>query len=281
MRIPPSFFNAAGRILLFIALEALCLFLIARDGVIERFLLNRKIEAVQSFFWEKNDRARKYFKLYRLQEDIAGQNAVLLSENSGLKAIIERLEGDSLLLHCRNINDDTLSIFEYDWAKVVKNKLNSGHNYVILNKGASDGITEDMGVVTAEGVVGIIRSVGENYSVALSFLNPTQQISAKLGRKNAFGILSWDGKSANGALLTDIQQHIEINNGDTVYTSGHSAIFPADIPLGVVKESKLTSGMHKSAKVELFQDYTLLDYVFVVRNRDMVEIDSLSGLNKR
>ena len=145
----------------------------------------------------------------------------------------------------------------------------------------TDGITEDMGVVTAEGVVGIIRSVGENYSVALSFLNPTQQISAKLGRKNAFGILSWDGKSANGALLTDIQQHIEINNGDTVYTSGHSAIFPADIPLGVVKESKLTSGLHKSAKVELFQDYTLLDYVFVVRNRDMVEIDSLSGLNKR
>lgn len=265
-----------GRVLLFAALEALSLFLIAKDGLIESFLLNSKMEALCSFFWEKTDNARKYFSLGKLQEQMAGENAALLSENLRLKAAIERIEGDSLLSRNFISQEDSLSMFDYDWAKVVKNELNTAHNYVIINKGYAEGIREDMGLTTPKGVVGIIRSVGKKHSVALSFLNPNIHISAKLGKDNAYGILSWDRKRADGAVLTDIQQHIVINRGDTVYTGGHSAIFPADIPLGVVEETELKDGMHKSARVRLFLDYTLLDYVFVVKNRNMAEIDSLS-----
>lgn len=265
-----------GRVLLFVALEALSLFLIAKDGVIESFLLNSKMEELCSFFWKRTDNARKYFSLGKLQRQMAEENAALLSENLRLKAAIERLEGESLFSRNFILQEDSLSMFDYDWAKVIKNELNTAHNYIIIDKGYAEGVREDMGVTTPKGVVGIVRSAGRNYSIALSFLNPNIHVSAKLGRNNAYGILSWDRKRSNGALLTDIQQHIVINRGDTVYTSGHSAIFPADIPLGVVEEYELKDGMHKSAKVRLFLDFTLLDYVFVVKNRDMAEIDSLS-----
>lgn len=280
MRIPPSFYNAAGRILLFILLEAFCLFLVAKNGIIERFLLNTKAEQLRSFLLEKSEGVKNYFNLASVNADMARQNAQLLSENARLRNTIEQYEGDSLLerLTCGNRYDSTGLMFEYDWAKVVKNRLNGGHNYLVINKGTDDGITEDMGVVTSCGVVGIIRSAGRHYSVVLSFLNPTQNISAKLGYDNAYGILNWDGHSLNSATLSDIQQHIPVKAGDTVYTGGHSALFPPDIPLGVIRETGFSGGMHKSAKVELFQDYTLLDYVYIVKNREKAVIDSLSLL---
>lgn len=280
MRIPPSFYNATGRILLFILLEAFCLFLVAKNGIIERFLLNTKAEHLRSFLLEKSEGVKNYFNLASVNADMAIQNAQLLSENARLGKIIEQYEGDSLLKREIPGSRDSLSgaMFEYDWAKVVKNRLNGGHNYLVINKGTDDGITEDMGVVTTCGVVGIIRSAGRRYSIVLSFLNPTQNISAKLGHNNAYGILSWDGKSLHSATLSDIQQHIPVNAGDTVYTGGHSALFPPDIPVGVIREAGFSGGMHKSAKVELFQDYTLLDYVYIVKNREKAVIDSLSLL---
>lgn len=89
-------------------------------------------------------------------------------------------------------------------------------------------------VVAPSGVVGITRGVSENYSYVLSFLNTSQQVSAKIGSSNTFGPLSWDGERENMAVLNEIPQHLDVKQQDTVYTSGYSSFYPPDIPLGAV-----------------------------------------------
>ena len=63
--------------------------------------------------------------------------------------------------------------------------------------------------------------------------------------------------------------------GDTVFTSGFSSIFPADIPLGLTGESKLVNGATLVIKVRLFEDIRRLRYVTIVSNNDRAEIENL------
>lgn len=171
--------------------------------------------------------------------------------------------------------------FGYTWARIIKNKLNSLHNYVILNRGRADGLSEDMGVVTPCGVVGIIRAVGKHNAFVLSFFNIDQSVSARIGKSRALGTLVWDKTSPDGALLNEIPSHTEVVPGDTVYTSGYSSLYPPDIPLGVAQESRIVNGTHRSVTVKLFQDPRKLEYAAVVINNYRREIDSLSRTASR
>jgi rod shape-determining protein MreC len=68
---------------------------------------------------------------------------------------------------------------------------------------------------------------------------------------------------------------VEITPGDTVYTSGHSSIFPADIPLGTVKGAEIVNGATYDIQVELFEDFGALRYVSIVENLGKEEINTL------
>jgi rod shape-determining protein MreC len=100
-------------------------------------------------------------------------------------------------------------------------------------------------------------------------------ISARLGKEGAVGPMSWDGFSSAGAILKEIPHHVEFQPGDTVYTSGYSSIFPADIPLGTVGEAKIVNGATYDIKVTLFEDFGALRYVTVVDNLGKDEIKKL------
>ena len=67
----------------------------------------------------------------------------------------------------------------------------------------------------------------------------------------------------------------DIEKGDTVYTSGYSSIFPADIPLGIAGDSKVINGATNEIKISLFQDFTALRFVTVVYNTEMEELEAL------
>jgi rod shape-determining protein MreC len=65
--------------------------------------------------------------------------------------------------------------------------------------------------------------------------------------------------------------------GDTVYTSGYSMIFPADIPLGTVESSRIVNGSTYEIKILMFEDFAALKYVTVVQNLHKDEINVLEG----
>ena len=104
------------------------------------------------------------------------------------------------------------------------------------------------------------------------------KISAKLKRSNHFGSLYWDGKNYRDVTLSDIPQHVVVNVGDTVVTSGFSSIFPAGIDLGTIKSIESRGVNFHSITVKLFNDFKQLNTVWVVAHkhddeRDVLETD--------
>ena len=53
-------------------------------------------------------------------------------------------------------------------AHVIKNSFQNQRNFLILDVGEKDGIQPEMGVISANGILGIVHSVSENYANVIS-----------------------------------------------------------------------------------------------------------------
>jgi rod shape-determining protein MreC len=119
----------------------------------------------------------------------------------------------------------------------------------------------------------MIDAVSAHHSYAFSFQNADISISARLGLEGGTGLLVWDGKGSRGAILKEIPLQYKYQPGDTVYTSGHSLLFPPDIPLGLAGDSRIINGATNEISVTLFQDFSAIRYVSVVHNTAFDEIE--------
>ncbi|MDD2594536.1 MAG: rod shape-determining protein MreC [Bacteroidales bacterium] len=224
------------------------------------------IRDVQSCFWKKGENIRYFVNLRSVNKD-------LVEENTDLKNKLA-------LYNVFSVGKDSVSRsfspgYTFLSASIVKNSVNKQHNYIIIDKGSSDGVKEGMGVVTGKGIAGIVSAVTDNYAYVISFLNKNQSISAMINTNNAFGPMVWDGASYDKAILREIPMHAEINIGDTVSTSGYSAIFPPGIPLGTVLSIDNHDGVSQNIHIQLFQNFKQLKTLDIVINNGKDEISKL------
>jgi rod shape-determining protein MreC len=164
---------------------------------------------------------------------------------------------------------DTLYRQQYTFleAEVVNNSTNKQNNYITINKGRKQGIKEEMGVISPLGVVGVVKSVSANFSTVISVLNQNQnQISVKFQKNDYFGNLVWEGKNHRYATMKEILHHVPVAVGDTIVTSGLSAIFPKGIMVGTVEDFEVKGGNFYEIKVKLANDFKQLTVVYVIKN---------------
>ena len=164
---------------------------------------------------------------------------------------------------------DSLGKLKYRFitASVLKNSINSKNNFMTLDVGEAEGVHPDMAVVSASGAVGIVVNTSEHFSLAISLLNNKVGISAKLKNSNFYGKLNWTGEDYHTAILHEIPNHVILNVGDTVVTSGYSAIFPPGIPVAVIDSFERNSDDNfYSIKVKFTTDLKCLANVFVIEN---------------
>lgn len=299
MKLPPLIYKAIGKFVLFAVLMMVGTVMVLNNGLVQKYRILEAIRSFQSFFWERNTAIKSYYRLKEINAAVSEQNAELLRRNvlyknfiqdhlkiADFDKAIEKIKEEETVNlaaadSAASISSDAVKdaeLFDFKLAKVIKNSFNSQHNYIIIDKGSRDGIMEDMGVITPWGAIGIVRAVSQDYSYVLSFLNEKQVVSAKVGKSSTFGTLKWTGKATDKALLTEIPQHIKVRAGDTIYTSGYSSFFPANIPIATAISYKIVNGTHKSIKVKLLQNFKDLDYVIVAKHVHRGEIDSLSNI---
>ena len=84
----------------------------------------------------------------------------------------------------------------------------------------------------------------------------------------------WEGNTPDKVTLTDISIINKIDIGDTIVTGGMSTYFPEGIPIGKVIEAE-NDGIYYSLIVELINNMTNLDNVYIIENIDKSEINSL------
>ena len=250
----------------FLVLEIASLHLLRHNGEFQMAWLSRGSHWVKGNVWGVNQRVRDYFSLADTNRQLAEENFALRSELMQAQERLRQLRVDSLSTTPR-------AGFSLTPAEVTKISRNKQRNYLILNRGYEDGIKEKSGVISQNGVVGIVEAVSAHYSFAFSFQNSDISISARLGSDGNSGLLVWDGIHANGAVLKEIPLQQQYHPGDTVYTSGHSLLFPPDIPLGITGKSKVVNGATSEIEVRLFQDFSAVRYVTVVHNDALEEIE--------
>ncbi len=255
---------------IFIFLEVAALSMLASSGEIQKTWFGKAGQGFMGWIWGGTQKISDYFSLRE-------QNEMLAAENARLTLLLgkqqDTLFRDTLARMVLPANE--AGGFKYIPAGISKISSNSQHNYMILDKGSAHGVEEGYGVITAKGAVGIVDAVSENYSFARSFRNHQMSISARLGREGSVGTLVWDGTSKNKALLKEIPHHIELTQGDTIYTSGYSSIFPADIPLGTTGNARIVNGATYEIKITLLEDLESLRYAIIVGNLGSEEITSL------
>ena len=256
----------------FIILEIAALTMLSHSSSVQNFFLIKWSHTIQGELWGTTEAISEYFSLKEKNRELSEQIFKLNREVESLNQRLEKSRLDSL---SGNYSNYSASKFDFIPAKVIKNNLNKQHNYIILDKGSKDGITTQSGVITPDGVVGIVDAVSRNYAYVISLLNSELNISARIGDSGAAGPMSWDGISSNKAILKEIPLQYKFEEGDTVYTSGFSSIFPPDIPLGVTGKTKVVNGATYEVKVQLFQNFSSLRYVTIVKNRDILEIEEL------
>lgn len=259
-------------ILLFLVLETGSVLMMANSSVFQQVRIFGALMQIRGRLLKHETNIKYYFGLKSVNEQLAEQNHRLLNQIAKYQAQLDTLKKDTLSY--KPLSDS--SVFIYVPAKIVGNSTNKQQNFIIIDKGRKDGVDKDMGVISPNGVIGVVCAVSENYSYVISLLNINQSVSAKISRSGAFGPLIWDGRSPDYALLTEIPQHIKIQVGDSVVTSGFSSLFPPDIPLGTIRKSKIIKGTHHQIQVKFFQDFRTLRFVNVVINKHKDEIDKIS-----
>ncbi len=157
--------------------------------------------------------------------------------------------------------------FTYIEAGVINRSVTRRNNYLTLDKGKKHGVQPNMGVITPHGVAGVIKAVSDNFSLVISILHSELLISVKLEKNDHMGSLQWEGEDYRVAHMYYIPPHVEFTPGDKVVTSGLSAIFPAHIPIGRVKDWEIRRGeTFYTAVVDLELDFNKLTHVHIVKN---------------
>ena len=180
--------------------------------------------------------------------------------------------------------DSGVTHFNFIVAHVINNSISRPYNYLTIDKGSNDGLRAELGVVDQNGVVGIISVVGKRSSRVISLLNPDFRLSCKIKGSEHFGSLVWDGNDPTTALLEELPRHTIYKPGDTVVTSGYSAVFPPGLPVGLIlDDDKDHNENFFTLKVKLFADFTALSNVQVVMNNygeELAEIEQRNSDDK-
>ncbi len=197
------------------------------------------------------------------------QNKILTEENRKLRLILYNTNKKKVD-QFEKVNFDVTSV------SVIKNSYSYSNNFITIDSGKKDSIDIDNGVISSNGVVGIIDKTTHNYSRFISILNTNFLLNAKFKNSNYFGILSWDGININKVQLKDVPKQAEVSIGDTIVTGGNSLIFPKGIPVGYVDSYKLdNSENYLELEIKLATDMTNIEKLYVLKNNNLREINSL------
>jgi rod shape-determining protein MreC len=227
---------------------------------------------VSGYIYSKVDGAREYFSLKEVNEQLAKENLRLRNR---LDILSSRLDSASVI-------SDLQGNYHYFFiqSRIVHNSVFKQYNYLTINKGKKQGVFRDMGVISDQGLVGIVLESSANFATVIPIINRDFRLSAKIKSNNYSGILQWDGSSPQYALLSEVPFHVELAAGDTIITSGFSSIFPEGIELGKIESFSLEKGNFYDIKVELFTDFQRLYHVNVIRNYRQEEQLNLENQNR-
>ncbi len=253
-----QFISRFSSFFIFLLLEGLCILLIVRQHNYQRVsFLNSAGTIVGSTLEAKHD-VTEYLSLKAENDSLRKENAILRSSSINAFQFYTNIK-DTV---CSATIDQTYTFLP---AEVLQNSTERANNYLTIDRGSKHGIRPEMGVMGANGAVGIVTGVSENFSVVMSILHSKLTVSAELLDTKYSGTVYWEGGSPRTAKLNGIPQHVKLNIGDKVVTSGFSSIFPSELPIGSISNFVLPDGSNfYEIEILLATDFQALSSVYII-----------------
>jgi rod shape-determining protein MreC len=256
--------------LIFITLEVFCIWLIVQNNRYQGARFFNSSNKLVAGMMQTSQGVSEYFSLGEVNEQLA-------AENARLKRELQQISQSMYPLDRSRLQDQSyLSQFDFIPAKVINNSTRRFTNFITVDRGSRDGVKPDMAVINASGVVGKVKSVSSRFSVITSILHTDMRVSSKIKRTGDLCTTQWDGTDPYIANLSFVPRHVKPMIGDTVVTSGYNAIFPEEIPIGVITDVQLQENSPwYDIDLTLSADLNEISYVYLVKNELRSEKDSL------
>ena len=250
--IVPSVFYSMG--LTFLFRDAVCVLLTPMQKV-----FNYATEAVDGF--------ASYF--YKFDELIEENNALreriaeLEKQNYDAAELQERSAWMSNFLEMKTQHTD----FKMLSASVTGRESGNYSKVLTIDAGTGAGVTMNMPVVTAEGIVGRITELGYNWAKVTTVTEPQSSVGAYIERTGDAGICEGDFELASDGLcrLSYLPAEAEVKPGDRVLSTGYGSVYPRGLVIGYVEEAginELTRSPDVTVKCAV--DFSELTQVMII-----------------
>lgn len=237
------------------------------------------LNPAQAIIYKATDKVKETLDFFLNFSEIKAQNKELITKNQELENKLltysDLKEENDRLRQILNFTEERDN-YNYIACDIIGY---SGGNFLdgyIVNKGKNANIQKGMIVIAAQGLVGQVTSVGENWSIIQSLANENIAVSVMVeSTRDATGYLKGfkDSKNRNLAKVYDLPMDSEVKEGDVIMTSGVGMIYPKEIKIGEVisvEEDKVK--VMKSAVVKPYVDFNKLEELFIVSPKDTREI---------
>jgi rod shape-determining protein MreC len=153
-------------------------------------------------------------------------------------------------------------------ARVIARDPANWWRAVQIDRGSLDELRENLPILTPDGLlIGRVSAVGLTSARVLLIGDPNCKVPATiLGESAESGIITSAGLfSGSFVNLTYLANRANIKPGQSVVTSGLSAIYPKGIPIGTVADTRtVESGLYTEAQVKLAANLNALEEVWVL-----------------
>lgn len=189
----------------------------------------------------------------RLQEEINKYQAINIKYR---EAVATNMRLSNLLELKEVLPPPTIS------ALIIGRDPSQWFKTITVNRGASEGITRGMPVVTVEGVVGQVLDGSAHFSKVLLANDPNSALDVMVQRTRVQGIIKGDGNSYQ---LHYVLKNNSVEKGDQIVTSGMGGVFPKGLPVGTVSTVVNNKrGMFLEIDVAPAVDFTKLEHVIII-----------------
>lgn len=260
-------------ILFFVLMQAISLYLLFNYNNFQQSALFSTANRLNGWIYTVEEKVYGYLNLRENNESLLRQNNELELRIANLEFALHEYTDSTKIPLLRIKESEEFSLIP---ARVIQNSVTHYRNFITLNVGNAEGVKPEMGVANADGIVGVVSLVTNHYSVVIPVLNRDQRFSCKLKNINASGSLAWDGFDRRFAFLEEIPPYVAVSKGDTVVTSGFSAVFPEGLMVGTVEDFKVSEDAnYLRLKIRLSTRFEALSNVRVIRFKHREELKKL------
>lgn len=208
----------------------------------------------------------------------------LKEENEELKQQIsdmeQKIRDAELALDENNRLRDLLDIkernrsFTFEIAEVTGRNVGNWSTTLTIDKGTREDISVNDCVITTDGMVGYVSSVGPTYAEVTTVLDPDMQAAALVTRTRAVAVAEGDfGLMNEGTLkLSYLTKDADVVIGDTIETSGSGGIFPKGLMIGTVEQIITEdNGITNYAVIKPLVDVENVKNVFIIKSFEITD----------